>query len=181
MKRKFLLLTLIFFIMAYQPVNAQEISPLPSQTPTPVPYELPYPGILPGNPLYGLKTIRDSVLGFFISNPLKKAEYDLLLSDKDLQATVSLIQQKSDDKTVSATLALAENNFEQAVLKTQEAKKQGINTTVFMSKLALANKKHQEVIQEMVHSTKGDANKEAVRELEKAKELGKTVSTDELK
>lgn len=181
MKKKFLLLTVIFFVLAYQSVNAQEISPLPTQTPTPVPYELPYPGILPGNPLYGLKTIRDSVVGFFISKPLKKAEYDLLQADKNLQATTFLIQQNSDEKTVSATLILAENDFEQAVLKTQEAKKQGINTTVFIPRLVLANKKHQEVITEIIDSTKGDVNKEAIHQLEKAKELGKTVSTDELK
>lgn len=178
MKKRFLLLTVIFFVLAYQSVNAQEISPFP--TPTPVPYELPYPGILSGNPLYGLKLLRDSFLGFFISNPLKKAEYDLLQADKNLQATVLLIQQKADEKTIMAMLTLSENDFERALIKTEEAKKQGMNTTVFLSKLDLANKKHQEVIGEIIKSTKGDLNKEAVRQLEKTKELGKTVVKEEL-
>ena len=81
---------------------------------------------------------------------------------------------------IVTTLTLAENNFEQAIVKTQEARKQGINTMVFLSKLELANKKHQEIIGEIIKSTKGDVNKVAVHKLEKAKDLGKTVAKEEL-
>ena len=104
-------------------------------------YALPYPGILPGHPLSGLKSIRDGIVNFLISNPLKKAEYELLQSDKKLQATVFLIEQKKEDKLVIATLVGAENDFEQAIVKVQEAKKQGIETKSLTDKLSLANKK----------------------------------------
>lgn len=179
MKRKFLFLVVLFFILAFQSVNAQEITPSLTPTPSPVQYTLPYPGILPGHPLYGLKSIRDAFLDFLISNPLKKAEYELLQADKNLQATVSLLQQKKDNTIILTTLVKAEDNFERAVIKAQEAKKQGMLTRDLVAKLSLANKKHQEVLGEIIKSTKGDVRKEAVRQHARAKQFGKTVSTQD--
>ena len=56
-------------------------------TPTPTPnYLLPYPGMLPDNPLYMLKAMRDRVINFLIADSQKKAEFYLLQSDKRLNA-----------------------------------------------------------------------------------------------
>jgi hypothetical protein len=176
MKKKFLLLSILFFVLTFQTVNAQEIIPTLTPTPAPVQYTLPYPGILPGNPLYGVRSIRDGIVNFLISNPLKKAEYELLQADKNLQATVFLIEQKKEDKLITTTLIRAENNFERAIIKVQEAKKQGMETDKLLAKLSLANKKHQEVIAEIIKSTDGEVKKEAVKQLEKTRKLGKTVS-----
>ena len=44
-------------------------------TETTVKYELPYPGILPDNPLYFLKQIRDWIMERLITDPLKKIEF----------------------------------------------------------------------------------------------------------
>src|SRR3989344_6985739 len=51
-------------------------------------YTLPYPGILPDNLLYPIKVFRDRIVSFLISDPLKKAEFNLLQADKRLQAGV---------------------------------------------------------------------------------------------
>src|SRR5579883_115828 len=57
-------------------------------SPTGVPdYVLPYPGILPDNPFYFLKVLRDRLILFFISNPTKKSSFYLLQSDKRLEAS----------------------------------------------------------------------------------------------
>lgn len=181
MKKKFLLLAILFFVLTFQSVNAQELTPSLTPTPTSVQYTLPYPGILPGHPFYGLKSIRDGIMDFLISNPMKKAEYELLQADKNLQAAVFLIEQKKEDKLVIAALVRAETDFEKAILKAQEAKKQGVETNGLIAKLSLANKKHQEVISEIIKSTNGEIKKEAAKQLEKAKEIGKTVSKQEPK
>jgi hypothetical protein len=49
-----------------------------------VEYYLPYPGLLPDNPLYYLKAIRENIQKFFISDPLRKAQFDLLQANKTL-------------------------------------------------------------------------------------------------
>ena len=55
-----------------------------------VDYQLPYPGMLPDNPLYFLKVFRDNLTSFFINKPLDKAHFDLLQSDKDVEASYLL-------------------------------------------------------------------------------------------
>ena len=58
---------------------------------TSIDYALPYPGILPGHPLYSVKMLRDRVMGWFITDPLKKAEFYLLLADKRINAGQFLV------------------------------------------------------------------------------------------
>jgi len=45
-------------------------------------YTLPYPGLLPDNPLYPLKMIRDRIILFLINDSAKRTEYYLLQADK---------------------------------------------------------------------------------------------------
>src|SRR5438309_421306 len=63
-------------------VSAEEVLDSPTPSPVSISYQLPYPGMLPDNPLYFLKVIRDGVWSFLLSNPLKKADFDLLQADK---------------------------------------------------------------------------------------------------
>lgn len=49
-----------------------------------VDYELPYPGMLPDNPLYFLKQARDWILDKLIMDPVKKTEFYILQADKRL-------------------------------------------------------------------------------------------------
>ena len=79
-----IILVFVLFFAGFQKTSAQDASS--SGKIIQIQYELPYPGILPDNPLYFLKAIRDNVLGFFITDPLKKADYSLLMADKRLQS-----------------------------------------------------------------------------------------------
>lgn len=65
---------------------------VPSTTPIPEPvqYELPYPGMLPNNPLYVLKQVRDWILDKLILDPVKKAEFYILQGDKRLAMGLTL-------------------------------------------------------------------------------------------
>lgn len=157
------LLLFLFSVAASNAVFAQEqdvegaaISP----TPTPIKYELPYPGLLPDSPLYFLKTARDRLIDFLIADPLKKAEFNLLQADKRLQVGVYLLKKNQGKEALAeSTVSKGENYLEQAIEKAKEAQKQGRETSAFTNKLFLATKKHQEVLREMEEKTTGDINK----------------------
>ncbi len=88
------------FFLLFTLALAQETAPY-SPTPTPVEYTLPYPGLLPDHPLYFIKHWRDAILSFLISDPIKKIEFQQLLAEKDLNASIYLAQQHKTDLTVT--------------------------------------------------------------------------------
>lgn len=110
-----------------------------------VEYALPYPGVLPGSPLYPLKMVRDRLIGFLIVDKIKKADYLLLLADKRLGAGQALVEynQLSLGET---TISKGEKYLEAAVAKLYEAKKEGKDTSFVLGKFLLAAAKHKEII-----------------------------------
>jgi hypothetical protein len=109
-------------------------------------YTLPYPGILPDNPLYILKTVRDRLVGMLISDPVKKSAFDLLQADKRLQSGIYLIDKSKNYLLAETTISKGENYFEDALSRISDAKKQGMDVNTIESNLANAAKKHQQVI-----------------------------------
>lgn len=81
---------------------AQEATPLtPNASPPSVEYALPYPGILPDHPLYFLKVIRDRILTFLITNPVRKVEFHILMADKQLNMGIFLLEKGKAAPAVS--------------------------------------------------------------------------------
>lgn len=132
---KKILITFIFFIVLIaSPVYAQsQVGPTesikiptgsltPSPTPGVIDYQLPYPGVLPGSPLYSLKMVRDRLIEFFISDPLKKSNFYLLQADKRFGSSLMLFE-KGDKKLGQATLSKGQKYLEKALDKAIEAKK----------------------------------------------------------
>lgn len=113
-----------------------------------VDYELSYPGILPDNPLYIFKAVRDKVVSFLITDPLKKAEFDLVTSDKRFYAALFLTDKDKDTLAIS-TISKGNNYFEDAISKIFEAKKQKIEVSQYLVKLNLAALKHKEVLSDI--------------------------------
>jgi hypothetical protein len=113
-------------------------------------YELPYPGLLPDSPLYFLRVIRDKTIGLLISDPLKKAEFNLLQSDKRFNAGIYLFN-KGKISLALSTISKAENYFSEAMDKLGEAKTQNKNVNDIEGKLKNALKKYE---QEMVNMIK---------------------------
>lgn len=111
-------------------------------------YELPYPGLLPDSPIYFLRIIRDKTVGFLISDPLKKAEFDLLQADKRLNAGIYLFNSAGrNEKKINlaiSTISKAENYFEQAIGKAKEARLEGMEINGITRRLKNSAKKHQE-------------------------------------
>ncbi len=153
-------------------------SPSPSATPTTVDYTLPYPGILPDNPLYFIKALRDQVISFFISDPLKKAQFDLLMSDVRLNAAVYLYAKgESKYSLAETTVSKGENYFFNGVQMLQSAKQQGMDISSVTSTMITSSKKHQEVITQLLAKSSGDIKSRLKGDLKRAQELQKTVES----
>lgn len=131
-------------------------------------YTLPYPGILPDNPLYVLKALRDRFIAFLISDPQKKAEFAALQADKHLASAMYLMDKGTEEKITLAeqTVSKGTNYFEQAIQKTSEAKNQAMETTGMEHRLTDAVRKHLQVVRGFVKSAKGK-QKEGFRLTEK--------------
>lgn len=108
-------------------------------------YELPYPGLLPDNPLYVLKVIRDHMIGFVVQGSLKKAQFDLLQADKRLNAGVSLTKVKKY-QAAEEIISKAENYFEEGIGQLEQAKQQGMDIKQLTHTMLVASKKHEMVV-----------------------------------
>jgi cell fate (sporulation/competence/biofilm development) regulator YlbF (YheA/YmcA/DUF963 family) len=150
--KKFLVLIIlsVTFFVNLQSVYAKDaLSPTASPSPT-IDYFLPYPGILPDNPLYFMKALRDKVVSFFITDPLKKAEFDLLMADVRLNAAQYLFAKgESKYSLAETTVSKGENYFYNSLIMVNQAKQQGMQVNDFVSKLVTASRKHQQVIKEL--------------------------------
>lgn len=153
--KKVFIASLLFFLLVLKPnfVLAKDASA--SAVPLQVQYDLPYPGLLPDNPLYYLKAIRDNLLKFFISDPLKKSQFDLLQANKRLGAAEQLLNKGKNDLAIT-TLSKSGNYFEDAITQVETAKKTGEYTSTFLTELLTAARKHQSEIFKMEKGQKGD-------------------------
>ncbi len=134
----------LFYFQTY----SQQIQP----TTTKVVYILPYPGILPDNPLYFLKAARDKILDFITRDNLQKAQLYLLLSDKRAAMAILLVKEGKDSLAVS-TISKAEKYALKIPQLLQAAKEQGSAASAeFISKVKLSNAKHKEIIDDFYKS-----------------------------
>src|SRR3989344_4302328 len=162
--KKLLFILIIFFIFLFSAATsfAQETSKENTSVSTPssvtaIDYALPYPGLLPDSPLYVLKTIRDRIVEILISDPIKKANFELLQADKRLNEGVSLFN-KGEKKYALAetTISKGENYFEKGIAQIERAKKQGIITAGTSQRFHLASLKHRDTIKSLINKSSGD-------------------------
>lgn len=151
MQRKLFVCSVLLFIFALpvDSVFAQDY--LVDQEPTPVLYEMPYPGLLPTNSFYFLKVTRDNLFGFFLSDPVKKAEYFVLQSDKRVEtAYILATNQPQEPSLIIESLEEAVNYFSEALRYASNAKRQGMDVHEIHLRMRLANLKHQERTNEII-------------------------------
>ncbi|MGH7246372.1 MAG: DUF5667 domain-containing protein [Candidatus Levyibacteriota bacterium] len=154
MKKFLLFIFLLFlFVSPFSIVKAQT----PSVAPTSgimVQYDLPYPGLLPDSPLYGLKVFRDKLVSLLISDPLKKTEFDLLQADKRLSGAIALSQKgSSENQLVVSTISKGENYFNDALKSARDARKQGLEVNALVDRLKNASAKHEQEVQKLMDSS----------------------------
>ena len=142
--------------------NTQDLSTMETlnednlETEKKVEYALPYPGILPDHPLYFLKNIRDKIMDFLIRDPLKRVEFNLLMSDKRMNMALSL-SEKGKDELAEKIASEAEMFYEKAVLEVKKAQEQQRElSSETLNKLKQASLKYQEVIFEIINNIPED-------------------------
>jgi hypothetical protein len=115
-------------------------------------YELPYPGILPGNPLYSVKSARDSLMQWMTRDNIKKAQLRLQISDKQVRGAQMLLKDKDYDRA-EQILMESEDIFDKALEDALNAKEQGASpTSEFRQKMHDSNLKHKQVISDILKS-----------------------------
>ncbi len=139
-------------------------------------YELPYPGILPDNPLYFVKIVRDRIVEFLTRENIKKAELYLLFSDKRAAAALELAQNGKDELAIS-TLSKGEKYFSKIPKLLSDSKKQGVSpSSDLISRLQLSNAKHREVAQTLVKDLPSGQNDEMNQILQLNSEIKKELN-----
>jgi hypothetical protein len=142
----------ITLVTAYAQVARSTSSQAP--VPTPVEYQLAYPGLLPDSPLYFLKVIRDDLTAFFISKPLTKASFDLLQSDKNVEASYLLVTREQGKGALAfETFSRSQDYFADAIKQVASAKKQGYSILDISKKLIVANEKHVQILEAVGRQT----------------------------
>lgn len=174
---KSVLITAVAFsiIVALPPASA--FAQDSEASPTPVQYDLSYPGLLPGHPFYFLKNARDTMVGFFIGQPVDKAAFALKQSDKHLMAATLVLKQKDDVQMAKESFDASQRYFEDAITNTLAAQKQGMSVEEMINTLQTACRKHQLVIEDTYDSLSVEEKKLLEDERKNADKLLKQVAT----
>ena len=140
------LLVAPFVAAQSEPLSSQSVSLAPSKLAT-EDYELPYPGLLPDNPLYSLKMLRDRIVEFLIADPAKRTEFYILQADKRLQAGAYLLTKRTKkEQSAVSTISKGQNYFEKALVSLSFAEKEGKDVRYLMEKISFSLNKHEEVL-----------------------------------
>ncbi len=155
MIRKFIVLVILIFSFTGGAL-AQEVSSTPTPTPTPVKYDLAFPGMLPDHPLYKVKVLRDKVMLALTRDPMKKAQYHLLLADKRIHMA-AMLADKGEIELAKETALKGENEYTLLVfLFKDEAKKPDKKLFNRLEKAAL---KHREILRSIVNKVENKDEK----------------------
>jgi hypothetical protein len=126
-------------------------------------YVFPYEGhVLPDSPLWSVKALRDKIWYSISVSPLKRAELALLFADKRLVSAQRLWEKGEADIAVS-TLTKGEKYLEIAVFQEIIARREGYDTTAFLTKLSTAALKHGEIIEKLLPSAPEDVRPVLIR------------------
>ncbi len=151
-------------------IPTQGITPTPSVTPKAVHYDLPYPGILPGNPLYSLKALRDKFMEILTADPSKKTNFYLLQADKRLAASLLLFD-SGKHELGEQTLSKSQNYLEESINEVGAARGMNENVDEVAEKLQVSSKKQIEEINKLLPKEKGQTKENLKAELKRANML----------
>ena len=143
--------------------------------PAKVEYYLPYPGILPDNPAYRLKALRDKIKLMFIVDMESKAKEELLLADKRIGAAVALVEGGKMNLGAS-TATKAEKYLGQSVDRIVALQRQGKDVKSMLLTLQKAIAKHVEVMDRLIGMADGTEKQVLEVTLKDTKQMGERVN-----
>jgi hypothetical protein len=179
MKRIFIAIVIGLAIYVLSPVTsrAQTITTFEAKI---LDYQLPYPGLLPDNPLYFVKDMRDSFLLFVAQDDLDRARVHLLLSDKSLAAAEPLAKKGKHQMSVEMVQKSQESFAKIPAIVTNAKDKNGKALTSdqkkeFLDQLRKANLKHRETIEDLMKEMPQGGVEQLQALLSKNVENGKAI------
>lgn len=134
----------------------------PSPVPEEIPYMLPYPGMLPDNPLYPLKMIRDSLLSIFTRDPVRRVNLEIHLGDKRLVMGKALWERQIYDLAIS-TISKGEEYLLTAARSYEVLNKTKSAPPGLIEKLETACNKHERVIENLFESTTNETKRDRLK------------------
>lgn len=190
--KKFFLTIIFFLVIVSSPADAvgeeavlpTESIPIPtgSITPEPTPskinYTLPYPGVLPGSPLYSVKMFRDKIMEILISDPIKKADFYILQADKRLGSALLLFE-RGEDEAAYSTLSKGQKYLEKSLEKAIEGKNKKFETGDIFDRIKNSATKQKQEIETLIPKLKDDMRKQLEGDFKKAENIEKKA--DQLK
>jgi len=109
-------LSFFLFVERAQAIVVQKSNNKPAEINS---YELFWPivpGRVSGDALYPLKLFKEKIRGFFILSSIKKAEYNLFLSEKRVVELEKLVLINKDQANGAKTLTALKSSYEKVVL-----------------------------------------------------------------
>jgi hypothetical protein len=182
--KKILFIVLLLFFLSFKPSFAEfgdmviptdSISPTPIPSPTMVDYPLPYPGVLPGSPMYFLKEARDSIFETMTIDSLKKSNRYLSQADKRL-ATAIVIFERGDIEGAELLISKSLISLNKSLDKAIETKKSGDNIYDILPKIKMSSLKQQQEIKILIEKTTGENRQKLENDYKKAVELEKLAN-----
>lgn len=153
MKKCLLLLTLL--LMSIVPLGYAQMSTNSALMRNS--YMLPYPGMLPDNPLYKIKVLRDKIVLGLLKDPEKQVEQLLLQTDKGIAMVPKLVEKGKTD-LAKETAFKAEHNFTELTFVYKKTRTKPDMATY--KKLNQAALKHQEVLSSILKKVDKEDQKE---------------------
>jgi hypothetical protein len=139
-------------------------------------YILPYPGMLPTNPLYIVKALRDKFIIFLITDSIKKAEFYLLQSDKHLSSAMYLFPQKKDTQIALQELSQSSVSLRMAVESIKKGKEEKLEAEDIEQKMIISLHKHLLVLQSMEKGKDKNVKELINKEVKEVEDLIKEAS-----
>lgn len=134
-------------------------------------YLLPYPGLLPDNPLYIMKKVRDFILDKLIVDPIRKTEFYVLQADKRLNMGIFL-ETKGKKALAEETISKGEKYMHKAVGNFVALRREGKEVPGHVTdRLEKSLAKHVEVLEEMIAKATGAEKAGLTGSLELVKSL----------
>jgi len=159
LKKSILIIAALLFAFGILAVSVSQASAEEIKEETKVDYYLPYPGILPDHFLYPIKRLRDKILLFLTTHPVKRAERLLHFADKRIGAAQLLIEIGKNELAIK-TATGAENYLNQAIEQQAVAADKGEEIATFRENLFKAIRKHEEILLTMVEEAEGEMQKQ---------------------
>lgn len=152
-------------------------TPTPTIVPRPtVAYPMVYPGMLPDQPMYKIKMIRDKIWLILTTDHLKRADLMLLFADKRVGAGKVLIEGNKVPLGIS-TIMKGEIYLSQAVSEVRTAGKEGKNISQLTERLKNASLKHEEILAALLEKVNQDGKSALENQLKDLRNLMEQIKS----